>query len=645
MAERSVTVGSKVGLHARPAMLFTQAVAASGAKVTISRPGAAGVDASMHLVRDGHGCGPRRGGRPRERQRSRSRPTRRDARDRPRRKVNPAMTSGVVLTGVGVGRNAVVGPVARAYPVPKVDLTAPPPADPESAAQHLEAVLAEVAGALQERADAATGTLKDVLGATALMAKDPALAGASVAKVRSGSDPAVAVTQTTRQFIDMFTAAGGYMAERATDLASVRDRVVARLQGLPEPGVPVLTEPCVVVAEDLSPADTAALDLEKVRGIVIERGGPTGHTAIIAGQLGLPCVVRVTGADTLKDGDVVAVDAAHGTVTLDPGADLVAAVGARRASLAALALDGSDGTTSDGYGVQLLANIGTAEDAERLSGVPVQGVGLFRTEVLFLDAHTAPTKEDQSAVYARAFAAMGDRKVVLRTLDAGADKPLAFVPQPGEENPALGMRAYRMVRRHPELLRTQLTAIAAAEREGCARLGDGAHDRDRRRGARFRGVGPYRRSLDGRRHGRDPCGRAAGPAGAGRGRLRLDRHQRPGAVHDGGGPADGRSRRPARHLAAGGTGPRRGDGCRRAGSRQARRGVRGVGSGPCHGAGAHRFGGHEPVDVARRAAGGAFRAQAAQPRDLPEDRCERPRSEVGRRWSRRCAGVGRPRRT
>ena len=375
------------------------------------------------------------------------------------------MTSGVVLTGVGVGRNAVVGPVARAYPAPKVDLAATPPADPEAAAQHLEAVLIEVARVLQDRADAATGTLRDVLGATALMAKDPALAGASVAKVRSGCDPAVAVMQTAGQFIDMFTAAGGYMAERATDLASVRDRVVARLQGLPEPGVPTLSEPCVVVAEDLSPADTAVLDLEKVRGIVIERGGPTGHTAIIAGQLGLPCVVRVTGADALKDGDVVAVDAARGTVTLDPSADMIAAVAGRRASLAALALDGSDGATSDGHGVQLLANIGTAEDAERLSGVPVQGVGLFRTEVLFLDARTAPTKEDQAAVYARAFAAMGDRKVVLRTLDAGADKPLAFVPQPGEENPALGMRAYRMVRRHPELLSTQLSAIAAAERE------------------------------------------------------------------------------------------------------------------------------------------------------------------------------------
>ena len=111
MAERSVTVGSKVGLHARPAMLFTQAVAASGAKVTISRPGAAGVDASMHLVRDGHGCGPRRGGRPRERQRSRSRPTRRDARDRPRRKVGRDRVAESAGRTAGDGRRGPARPL------------------------------------------------------------------------------------------------------------------------------------------------------------------------------------------------------------------------------------------------------------------------------------------------------------------------------------------------------------------------------------------------------------------------------------------------------------------------------------------------------------------------------------------------------
>lgn len=370
-----------------------------------------------------------------------------------------------VLTGVGVGRGAVVGPVARAHPVPQAPTGAPAPTDPEAAAQRLADAFTAVAASLQERADAAQGTLKDVLQATTMMAQDTALASQSSASVRAGTDPALAVWQVTAQFIDMFTAAGGYMAERATDLASVRDRVVARLQGLPEPGVPTLQRPSVVVAEDLSPADTAVLDLTLVLGIVIERGGATSHTAIIAGQLGLPCVVRAGEAVSLRDGDEVAVDAARGTVTVSPDDVVRAEVLRRRQSLATLAEDTSDGVTSDGHAIQLMANIGTANDAERLTAVAVQGVGLFRTEVLFLDAATAPTEDDQTAVYARALAALGERKVVIRTLDAGADKPLAFVTQPGEENPALGVRGYRLVRRAPGLLDTQLAAIARAARQ------------------------------------------------------------------------------------------------------------------------------------------------------------------------------------
>ncbi len=377
-----------------------------------------------------------------------------------------------------------------------------------------------------------------MLGATALMAKDPALSGQVLAKVRAGTAPSLAVHQVAGQFIEMFTAAGGYMAERATDLASVRDRVIARVEGLPEPGVPALTRPSVVVAEDLSPADTAVLDLAQVLGIVIEKGGSTSHTAIIAGQLGLPCVVRATEAAGLVDGDEVAVDAARGTVTVAPDDDVKAAVAARRAALATLAEDTADGATADGHGVQLLANIGTAEDAERLTDAAVQGVGLFRTEVLFLDAQTAPTEDDQAAVYARALTALGGRKVVIRTLDAGADKPLAFVTQPGEENPALGVRGYRLVRTAPELLATQLAAIAraAAETGGqpwvmapmIATVGEAA---DFAATARAAGV------ANRRRDGRGACDRAACPAGAGGGGLRLARHQRPGPVHDGLRPA------------------------------------------------------------------------------------------------------------
>ncbi len=373
--------------------------------------------------------------------------------------------SSMVLQGVGVGRGAVWGPVATVRPAPVVPADEPAPADPAAAKEKVLAAFAAVAAGLRAQAAGATATVADVLTATAQMADDPALRTQTSQRIDKGEPPLHALVAVVDSFAVMFTAAGGYLAERVTDLNSVRDRVVARYQGLPEPGVPPLERPSVIVAPDLSPADTAALDLDKVLGIVIEQGGPTGHTAIIAGQLGLPCVVRATGSSALVDGDVVAVDAAHGTVTRDPDDAMKAAVETRRAGLATLAEATADGATSDGHRIALLANIGTAEDAERLTAAAVEGVGLFRTEVLFLGAATAPTEDDQAAVYARAMAALDGRKVVLRTLDAGADKPLAFVTQAGEENPALGVRGYRLVRHAEGLLRTQLAAVARAAKQ------------------------------------------------------------------------------------------------------------------------------------------------------------------------------------
>jgi len=375
------------------------------------------------------------------------------------------VTENSVLKGIGVGRGAVAGPVVRANPIPKVPNNLPAPADRAAAAKQLTDALESVAHTLQVRADASEGTIAEVLAAAVEMAEDPDLAEMSVAKVMDGANPALAITDVAADYAEQFKAMGGYLAERVTDLMSIRDRVVASLLGLPEPGVPPLTKPSIIVAEDLSPADTGALDLSKVLGIVLEQGGPTSHTAIIAGQLGLPCIVRTAGAETLHDGDEVAIDAAHGTVTKSPNAETLAAVAARQKALAALKEDTADGATADGHPVQLLANIGTGEDAERVKDEAVQGSGLFRTEVLFLDAQTAPTVEYQANAYAKAFTALKPRKVVIRTIDAGADKPLAFATMPGEENPALGVRGYRLVRTLPELLETQLKAIATAAAE------------------------------------------------------------------------------------------------------------------------------------------------------------------------------------
>ncbi|MCL1870108.1 MAG: phosphoenolpyruvate--protein phosphotransferase [Promicromonosporaceae bacterium] len=366
-----------------------------------------------------------------------------------------------VYEGVGVGRGMAVGPVVKVHPSPAVPVGAG--GDPDA----IEPAFAAVAATLTKRAEGATKTVADILKATAQMAQDPALRAEAVQRAGTGESPAEAVDRSVQRFVDMFQAAGGYLAERVTDLRSVRDRVVAELLGLPEPGVPVLSVPSIVIATDLAPADTAALDPQMVLAIVTSHGGPTGHTAIIAGQLGLPCVVRASGVMAVEEGTEVAVDAAAGTVVVDPSPELREEAAARARVQAQLAQDTLPGATSDGHEIALLANIGTPADATRAAATPAEGVGLFRTEVLFLDRATEPTLDEQATAYGAVLGAFGGdapRKVVVRTLDAGADKPLPFVTQPGEENPALGVRGYRLARRNPELLRTQLEALAAAAR-------------------------------------------------------------------------------------------------------------------------------------------------------------------------------------
>lgn len=372
-----------------------------------------------------------------------------------------ANTDPRTVNGVGVGHGVAVGPAVILAPSPSV-----PAADPVEpageATARVQDALGGIAAQLRERAGATQGTLAGALTATATMAEDPALLAAVTTGVRSGLGTATAFDRAIEQFAQTFRDAGGYLAERVTDLMSVRDRGLARLLDLPEPGIPALTQPSVVVADDLSPADTAAVDLALVAAIVTAAGGPTSHTAIIARQVGIPCVVGAVGVLELPAGARVLVDAGAGVVICDPAQEVVAAAQRRAERLADLSTDQGETATADGHRVQLLANIGTAQDAQRAASTAVDGVGLFRTEVLFLDQVSAPSAQEQTAIYRAVFEHFGGRKVVTRTLDAGADKPLAFATLPDEQNPALGVRGYRTARAHPELLADQLTALAAA---------------------------------------------------------------------------------------------------------------------------------------------------------------------------------------
>ena len=372
----------------------------------------------------------------------------------------------VTLEGIGVGTVAAIGPVRILRAVAPAPADEPVPDDEpafEAAESAIATALAAVSAALMRAAaQQDDATAAEVLEATAEIAADPELVEQASAAMGEGIGPANAVTRVFATHAQMFAEMGGYMAERVADLHAVRDRVVARLLGWPEPGVPDLDRPSVIIAEDLTPADTLSLPLENVLALGTEAGGPTAHTAIIARQLGVPCLVRTAGVLSITEGTEVAVDAARGTLVVDPDEALRADIHERAARWEELRSDTAPGATADGHRIQLLANIGTVEDARAAAATAAEGVGLFRTEFLFLGRAQEPSIEEQTARYREVLEAFDGRKVVIRTLDAGADKPIAFAGTLTEANPALGVRAYRLSRRAPQVLRHQLEALAQA---------------------------------------------------------------------------------------------------------------------------------------------------------------------------------------
>ncbi len=376
-----------------------------------------------------------------------------------------------VRTGLGVSGGFAHGPVVVVAPAVRAPQDEPPADDVTAAAEAVITALADVATELERRAASTSGEATEVLTATALIARDPSLATAVRSHLDAGEGPATATQSAVEGFAVKLEAVGGYMAERAADLRDVGARAVAHLLRIPAPGVPELTERSVVVADDLAPAETAVLDRDLVAAIVTASGGRTSHTAILAAQRGIPAVVQCRGATDIAPGTVVAVDGDEGSVTLAPHAETLAAL-ARRTELraAALAEGRGPGCTSDGHPVALLANVGDVADAEAAAAQDVEGIGLLRTEFLFLSARTAPTVEEQAGVYQRVLAPFAGRRVVVRTLDAGSDKPLAFADLGPEENPALGRRGIRLSRARPHLLDTQLAALAHAARDTDADL-------------------------------------------------------------------------------------------------------------------------------------------------------------------------------
>lgn len=363
-----------------------------------------------------------------------------------------------VSHGVAIGEARHMGTAVLEPPAKQI-----PPAEAPREQERVRKAVEAVAADLTARGNLAGGEAQAVLTAQAMIAQDPELAADVERRIAVGSSAERAAYDAFAAYRELLAGAGEYMAGRVADLDDVRNRIVARLLGVPMPGVPDSDEPYVLIARDLAPADTALLDPSLVLGFVTEEGGPTSHSAILARALGVPAVVALPGAGELAEGTVVAVDGSTGEVFVEPGpdtrAELEQTAAERKAALAAAT---GPGATSDGHKVPLLANVGGPADVPAAVAAGAEGVGLFRTEFLFLDGGTAPSEQAQVEAYRKVLEAFPEGRVVVRVLDAGADKPLEFLTPADEPNPALGVRGLRTLLAHPEVLRTQLTALSKA---------------------------------------------------------------------------------------------------------------------------------------------------------------------------------------
>jgi phosphoenolpyruvate-protein phosphotransferase len=295
-----------------------------------------------------------------------------------------------------------------------------------------------------------------ILEAQALMLDDPALLEGASQLMEQGRPADEAVAAAMAPFAEMLRASADPVFQaRAVDVEDVVEQIRRALHGV-SAAPPPPAQPSILVARDLAPSQTAGLDRALVVGFATEQGSATAHTAILARALGLPAVVGIAGlVDAVQDGDLVLLDGEQGTIMIDPPEEAVAAV----RPLAQAEADPEPAVTRDGRRVEVGCNAASVDDAVRAAGAGADGIGLLRSEFLFLGSDRLPTEAEQVALLEQVAMAMAGRPVILRTLDVGADKPLPALPQPPEANPALGVRGLRLqLLRRPDLLLDQLRA-------------------------------------------------------------------------------------------------------------------------------------------------------------------------------------------
>jgi multiphosphoryl transfer protein len=386
----------------------------------------------------------------------------------------PARSDDGSLQGLPGASGAAIGP-ARHFRAAEPEIPTDPASDPEAEWESLERALERVRRETQATRDSVAARAGEydaaIFDAHLLFLDDQELLeparraifvdGLNAAQAWHAATEAVAADYRSLQ--------DAYLQARAEDLTGVARQVVAALVG--DRGGAAVVEPGIVIAPDLTPADTAALDRELVHGIATARGSATSHSAILARSLGIPAVVGV--GDQLLDvqeGTPLVLDGDAGAVFVDPGEELVRSYEQRQAEREesarhALALSRQPAETEDGLRIEVVANVGSPADVDAAVANGAEGVGLLRTEFLFLERDSLPSEEEQLAAYQEIAARLDGMPLILRTLDVGADKPLPYVPSMPEANPFLGVRGIRLGLDRPELLEPQLRAALRAAAE------------------------------------------------------------------------------------------------------------------------------------------------------------------------------------
>ncbi|MCW6681651.1 phosphoenolpyruvate--protein phosphotransferase [Aerococcaceae bacterium NML160702] len=318
-----------------------------------------------------------------------------------------------------------------------------------------------------------------VFEAHLLVVADPELTGQIKATIEANKVNAeAALKEVSEMFINIFASMENnpYMQERAADIKDVSERVMAALLGVKLPSPATISEEVIVIAHDLTPSDTAQLNKQYVRAFATNIGGRTSHSAIMARSLEIPAIVGTKSiTETVKDGDLLIVDALEGIVIVNPTEAQVAdyrvkaeAFAAQKAEWAKLV--SAPSVTKDGKHVELAGNIGTPKDVTGVLDNGGDGVGLYRTEFLYMDSSDFPTEDDQYEAYKTVLESMKGKGVVVRTMDIGGDKELPYLQLPHEMNPFLGYRAIRISLDRQEMFKTQLRALLRASVHGDLRI-------------------------------------------------------------------------------------------------------------------------------------------------------------------------------